>query len=59
VQIGTIIVLGILIDTLVVRALLVPALAYDLDRRFWWPSKLSRRTTTPAEQPQSDPVPTT
>jgi putative drug exporter of the RND superfamily len=31
---------GVLLDTLVVRSLLVPALAYDLDGRIWWPGRL-------------------
>jgi len=39
-QLGTVVALGVLIDTLLVRSLLVPALAYDLDHRFWWPSRL-------------------
>jgi RND superfamily putative drug exporter len=36
---------GVLLDTLLVRSLLVPALAYDLGRRIWWPGRLgvSRR----------------
>ena len=42
-QLGTVVALGVLIDTLLVRSVLVPALAYDLDGRFWWPSRLSRR----------------
>lgn len=32
---------GVLLDTLVVRTLLVPALMFDTGRRFWWPSRLS------------------
>jgi RND superfamily putative drug exporter len=31
---------GVLLDTLVVRSLLVPALAYDLGGRIWWPGRL-------------------
>ena len=33
-----------LLDTLVVRSLLVPALVHELDHRTWWPSRLGRRT---------------
>ena len=33
---------GVLLDTLVVRSLLVPALAYDLGARIWWPGTLAR-----------------
>ncbi|GGP64833.1 MMPL family transporter [Saccharothrix coeruleofusca] len=41
-QIAFIVAFGVLLDTLVVRSLLVPALAVDLGRRIWWPSKLMR-----------------
>ncbi len=41
-QIAFIVAFGVLLDTLVVRSLLVPALVHDLDRRTWWPSALSR-----------------
>ena len=34
---------GIVLDTFVVRSLLVPALTYDIGRAIWWPSKLARR----------------
>ncbi|WP_395658154.1 MMPL family transporter [Nocardioides sp.] len=37
-QLGTVICIGVLLDTLVVRTLLVPALALKLGDRFWWPS---------------------
>lgn len=40
-QIAFIVAFGVLLDTLVVRSLLVPALVHDLDRRTWWPSALS------------------
>jgi len=41
-QIAFIVAFGVLLDTLVVRSLLVPALAVDIGRRIWWPSALSR-----------------
>lgn len=40
-QIAFIVAFGVLIDTLVVRSLLVPALAVELSDRTWWPSKVS------------------
>ncbi|MGB4136747.1 MAG: MMPL family transporter, partial [Microbacterium sp.] len=43
VQIAFIVAFGVLLDTFVVRSLLVPALSYDIGRAIWWPSKLSRR----------------
>ena len=41
-QISFIVAFGVLLDTFIVRSLLVPALAYDLGRVIWWPSKLWR-----------------
>ena len=38
VQIGATVAIGVLLDTFVVRALLIPAIAYRLGERTWWPS---------------------
>ncbi|WP_415947944.1 MMPL family transporter [Streptomyces sp. KLOTTS4A1] len=43
VQIAFIVAFGVLLDTLVVRSLLVPALVLDIGPRAWWPSALARR----------------
>ena len=43
VQLAIIVAFGVLLDALVVRALLVPALVYDAGDRVWWPSKTGRR----------------
>jgi putative drug exporter of the RND superfamily len=48
VQMAVIVALGVLLDTFLVRSLLVPALALDLGRRTWWPGRLSRAATVPA-----------
>jgi RND superfamily putative drug exporter len=38
-QIGIIVGIGVLLDTLLVRTVLVPALAFALGERFWWPAR--------------------
>jgi len=42
-QLAFIVAFGVLLDTFVVRSLLVPAVSYDIGRAIWWPSRLSRR----------------
>jgi RND superfamily putative drug exporter len=39
VQIAFIVAVGVLVDTLIVRSLLVPALSYDLGEHVWWPRR--------------------
>lgn len=41
-QIAFIVAFGVLLDTFVVRTVLVPALALDLGKVIWWPSRLWR-----------------
>ncbi|MFG3531158.1 MMPL family transporter [Streptomyces sp. NPDC047917] len=50
VQIAFIVAFGVLLDTLVVRSLLVPALVLDIGARAWWPSALALKDTRPAEE---------
>lgn len=40
-QIGVVICIGVLLDTLVVRTILVPAVVRLLGERFWWPRQVS------------------
>lgn len=44
VQIAFIVAFGVLLDTVIVRTLLVPALSYDIGRAIWWPSRLAKST---------------
>lgn len=41
-QIAFIVAFGVLLDTIIVRSLLVPALSYTIGKKIWWPSKLWR-----------------
>ncbi len=41
VQIAFLVAVGVLLDTFIVRSLLVPALVYDIGPKVWWPSKLA------------------
>jgi RND superfamily putative drug exporter len=42
-QIGVTVAFGVLLDTFLVRSILVPAATIDLDERIWWPSALAGR----------------
>jgi len=43
VQIAFLVGFGVLLDTFIVRSLLVPAVSYDIGDPIWWPGRLSRR----------------
>jgi RND superfamily putative drug exporter len=41
-ELGFTIAFGVLLDTLIVRSILVPALVFDIGPAIWWPSRLAR-----------------
>jgi len=51
-QIGIIVCIGVLLDTLLVRTVLVPALAFIAGEKFWWPTRLH----TPAHVAKPEPA---
>ncbi len=42
-QVGIVIFIGVLLDTLIVRTILVPALVQLLGEKFWWPAKVESK----------------
>ncbi|WP_396451849.1 MMPL family transporter [Actinomadura sp.] len=55
VEMGFVVAFGVLLDTLVVRSLLLPALSHDIGRRIWTPGRLAKEE--PAAEPRVlDPV---
>lgn len=56
-QIGFAVAIGVLIDTLIVRSLLVPALSYEIGGKIWWPSRLMRQPEASVEDQEAVGVP--
>jgi RND superfamily putative drug exporter len=60
-EIGFIVAFGVLLDTFVVRSILVPALTFTIGGRVWWPSRLAQAEdelapTPPEPEPEPEPV---
>lgn len=50
-QIGVVICSGVLLDTLLIRTVLVPAVALILGDRFWWPRQVEKGTPADTSHP--------
>jgi putative drug exporter of the RND superfamily len=54
-ELGVAVALGVLLDTMIVRSVLVTALNLDLGSRIWWPSRLDRQQTSGDPDPEPEP----
>jgi RND superfamily putative drug exporter len=54
-QLGIIVAVGVLMDTLIIRTVLVPALSLDVGRKMWWPSRLAVARPVPAPRVEREP----
>jgi RND superfamily putative drug exporter len=56
-EVGIVVALGVLLDTIIVRSVLVTALNLDIGRWMWWPSRLAQvRDVAPEERKPEEPA---
>ncbi|HEV7875996.1 MAG TPA: MMPL family transporter [Nocardioides sp.] len=55
-ELGLTVALGVLLDTMIVRSVLVTAINLDLGGKIWWPSKLDRGDTITADDARTEPA---
>jgi putative drug exporter of the RND superfamily len=56
-ELGVAVALGVLLDTLIVRSVLVTAINLDLGGRIWWPSALDRKPPVEPKAPTTEEKP--
>ncbi len=55
-ELGFVVAVGVLLDTIIVRSVLVTALNLDIGRHIWWPSQLAKKEDVPVSQAGDDAI---
>jgi RND superfamily putative drug exporter len=55
IQVGATVAVGVLLDTFIVRALLIPAIAFRLGERTWWPGRPAAGARVEGSPPAAGP----
>ncbi len=55
-ELGVAVALGVLLDTMIVRSVLVTAVNLDLGGKIWWPSRLDRHASSADPEPEPERV---